>query len=255
MKKIFLLTLYVKVIPIPIEAEAEQDIHHDWNCDTVFAKSTEFDESDICEKATDVDNAPVNTRSASVEFGDKSVQANSVTVRNAFYDTVKNLATILQSTIMRVSKEEILRNMPKCFNNYRSTTCVLDCTEIKIQKPSCLKCCIKFYSYYKGDLTVKFMTKVPPGGILIYKRVKLIRPPFLRNQTQLSKQEAIENRDIASARVHIERMNQRIKLFQILNNKIPWYFLNYVDDIFTLCCGLANLGSPTIRQQILKYNK
>lgn len=91
-----------------------------------------------------------------------------VTVRNVFYDTLKKLSSILQAVVMRVSKEEIMRNMSKCFENYRSTTFVLDCTEIKIQNPKCLKCRVKFCSHYKGALTVKFMTEVTPAGILTF---------------------------------------------------------------------------------------
>lgn len=34
-------------------------------------------------------------------------------------------------------------------------------------------------------------------------------------------EEALQNAKIASARVHIERANQRIKLFKILSNRLP----------------------------------
>lgn len=216
---------------------------------------------------------------------------SDVTIRNVFYEYVKKLSSILQSLLVRVPKEEIQQNLPKCFKDFSSTTSVLDCTEIKIQKPKCLKCRIKFYSHYKGDLTVKFMTEVTPAGIITVvsesfggrasdkcifnhtqilndlestrdsvmvdkgfliegecedKRINLIRPPFVRNQKQLPEDEANINRKIASARVHIERMNQRIKQFNILNNKLPWHLINYVDDIFCICCGLANLGTPIL---------
>lgn len=91
-----------------------------------------------------------------------------VTITNMFYDTLKKLSTILQSILTRVSKEEIERNIPKCFDKYRDTTSVLDCTEVKVQKPKCLKCRIKLYSHYKGDLTVKFLTEVTPAGIIVH---------------------------------------------------------------------------------------
>lgn len=94
-------------------------------------------------------------------------QISDVTIQNTFYDTVQKLSTILQSVISRVSKEEIERHMPKRFDKFRATTSVLDCTEIKIQKPKCLKCRIKFYFHYKGDLTVKFMIEVTPAGIIV----------------------------------------------------------------------------------------
>ena len=91
-----------------------------------------------------------------------------VTIRNIFYDTVRKLGRILQSVICPVSKEEIQRNMPRCFEKFQAATSVLDCTEIQIQKPKCLKCQIKFYSHYKGDLTVKFMTKVTLAGLITF---------------------------------------------------------------------------------------
>ena len=94
-------------------------------------------------------------------------KVSDVTIRNVFHDTVKELSTILQSVVRRVPKEEIERNMPKCFEKFSSTTSVLDCTEIKIQKPKCLKCRLKFYSHYKGDLTVKFMTEVTAAGLIV----------------------------------------------------------------------------------------
>nr|CAI5867885.1 unnamed protein product [Callosobruchus analis] len=46
----------------------------------------------------------------------------------------------------------------------------------------------------------------------LYK-IKLIRPPFLQSKTQLTRDESILNAKIASARIHIERSNQRLKIF------------------------------------------
>ena len=40
-------------------------------------------------------------------------QVCEFTIRNVFYDTVEKLSTILQSVVSRVSKEEIMPNMPK----------------------------------------------------------------------------------------------------------------------------------------------
>lgn len=127
------------------------------------------------------------------------------------------------------------------------------------------------YSHYKGDLTIKFLTKVTPAGILVHvsksfggrasdkcifnhsnilqslegsrdavmvdkgfliddecmnKRIKLIRRPFAKKNKQMP--------------------DARIKEFKILNNKIHWNFIHYVDDTFLVCCGLANLGTPIL---------
>ena len=197
----------------------------------------------------------------------------------------------MKCVISRPSKDEIKRNMPTCFEQFQATTSVLDCTEIPIQTPKCLKCKLKFYSHYQSHLTVKFMTEVTPAGLIsdvsesfggrasdkvifnhsdilqhlestrdavivdrgflidyecMQSRIKLIRPPFKGYRPQLSQEAAINNKEIASARVHIERVNQRIKLFQILNYNFPWHMINYIDDIFIICCGFANLDAPIL---------
>ena len=107
-----------------------------------------------------------------------------VIIRNIFYDTVIKLSTVLQASLRRVSKEEIQINMPKCFKKFSATTSVLDCTEIRIQKPKFLKCCIKLHSHYKSDLTVKFMTQVTPAGLIQDARITLCkRKMFLTSFT------------------------------------------------------------------------
>ncbi|CAN8028488.1 unnamed protein product [Ixodes persulcatus] len=58
-------------------------------------------------------------------------------------------------------------------------------------------------------------------GFLIDKlcddaRVELVRPPFLRNKQQMSCRYAVLSQDIGSARVHVERAIQHLKVFKIL---------------------------------------
>ena len=76
--------------------------------------------------------------------------------------------------------------------------------------------------------------------------IDLIRPPFLPGKKQFSYEEAELNRGIAAARVHIERANQRIKIFKILRNRFPWSLIGYADYIFNIVCALVNLSSPIL---------
>lgn len=76
--------------------------------------------------------------------------------------------------------------------------------------------------------------------------IKLIRPPFLRDKKQFSREEAILNAKIASARVHVERANQRIKIFKILTNRLPINLVPVVNEIFVIACGIANLSNPIL---------
>lgn len=207
------------------------------------------------------------------------------------FEMLPILSRVLSSTIIFPDSMEIKRNLPKCFECFENVRVVIDCTEIPIQKAKCLCCRIRFYSQYKSNTTVKFMTGVSPGGIitfisepyggrasdkiifeksnLILKlksssdaimvdkgfliddicerfKIELIRPPFLQHQKQLTTEQALVNSKIAAARVHIERVNQRIKVFKILSNKLHWSLVDKVKEIFIIACGITNLSQPIL---------
>jgi hypothetical protein len=66
-------------------------------------------------------------------------QAGRASCRQNFYDTIKKLSVALRPAIIWVPKSEILRRMPVYFKNFRNTMVILDCTEITIEQPKCLK--------------------------------------------------------------------------------------------------------------------
>lgn len=76
--------------------------------------------------------------------------------------------------------------------------------------------------------------------------VKLIRPPFLRKNKQLSLNDGVANTEIAKARVHIERAIQRIKIYHIFKNKMPWKCMCKIDKIVYIVCGITNISNPII---------
>lgn len=82
------------------------------------------------------------------------------------------------------------------------------------------------------------------GDIAEAEGIKIIQPPFLRKQNQFSRQEALLNAKIARARVHIERTNQRMKVFEIFNKPFPLSLLPQVDNILTIICAIVNLSNP-----------
>jgi len=77
--------------------------------------------------------------------------------------------------------------------------------------------------------------------------IKIHRPPVMEKKQQLSAPKAKENVVIANARVHIERIMQRLKVFKILQGKIPWSMTPY--NIFTLIAGLVNVGPPILADE------
>lgn len=96
--------------------------------------------------------------------------------------------------------------------------------------------CSKVYGGKSSDkdifLQSGLLDKVTPGdaimvdkGFLINqecldKGIELIRPVFASQNEQFSREDALKTVAISSARVHVERVIQRIKLWKILKYKI-----------------------------------
>lgn len=93
---------------------------------------------------------------------------NEHTISKYFYFILPYLKSALSSAIYWPTKEEILGNMPKCFEPFRSTRVVLDCFELKMPTLKCLSCRILTYSHYKGCQTVKFLVGVTPAGMISF---------------------------------------------------------------------------------------
>src|SRR5699024_9048739 len=85
-----------------------------------------------------------------------------------FQVIVSKLGLCLKALIRFPSKDEILCNMPFCFQNFPNTRIVLDCTEIEVEKSKCLKCRTRAYSFYKGRHTVKFLLGAAPSGLITF---------------------------------------------------------------------------------------
>jgi len=76
--------------------------------------------------------------------------------------------------------------------------------------------------------------------------VTLNIPPFLDSQSrQFSEQQVMQTRLIARARIHVERVIQRAKQYNILDT-IPSHYRNVASIIFQTCFALVNLQSPIV---------
>lgn len=74
----------------------------------------------------------------------------------------------------------------------------------------------------------------------------LVMPPMLHNG-RFSEEEVLNTYNVASVRIHIERLFARLKSFNVLN-KITIDLLQYIDNLLLICCVLLNLSSPIIKQ-------
>ncbi|XP_039307180.1 uncharacterized protein LOC120358174 [Solenopsis invicta] len=213
------------------------------------------------------------------------------TCKEKIFQMLDILYICLKPAILWPNKDNILKNISLCFMGFEDVRVVVDCTEIKIQKPKDLCCQIATFSRYKSNYTIKFMTGVTPAGLILFvskcyggrafdkaifeqskiiqklnkkdaimrdkgfpiddicklNDIKLIRPPFLKDKKQFSKTDAILTRNIATARVHIERSNQRLKTFQVLGSTMPACLISKADEIFNIICAVVNLSAPIIK--------
>ena len=101
-----------------------------------------------------------------------------------------------------------------------------------------------------GDLVLadkgfNIFDKLPAG-------VSLNIPPFLSNKAHFTKEEAKLCYKIGKARIHVERANERIKNYSILDH-IPAQYRPISTKIFQLCCCLVNLQAPLLKEIADKY--
>ena len=56
------------------------------------------------------------------------------------------------------SREEIFNSAPECFKeNYPNCVCIIDCSEVRTEKPGGLRKQNALYSFYKSSHTFKFL--------------------------------------------------------------------------------------------------
>lgn len=80
------------------------------------------------------------------------------------------------------------------------------------------------------------------------KGVSLLIPEFKgRDRSQITAAEASKSEYISKARIHVERIIQRIKTFYLLERVIRLNMQDLVEQIFTTCAYLTNFQLPIIR--------
>ena len=91
------------------------------------------------------------------------------TVTRLFYKW-RNTMYVRMKFLIRWPSHDILRqNIPQVFKDtYPNTICIIDCTEIFIERPTSFQARAKTYSQYKKHNTVKFLIAITPCGTISY---------------------------------------------------------------------------------------
>lgn len=79
------------------------------------------------------------------------------------------LAAELKPFIYWPTQQEILSYYPHCFKQYDGCVrCIIDCTEIRIQRPSLALTNNAVYSQYKSSPTLKVLIGITPGATISF---------------------------------------------------------------------------------------
>lgn len=212
-----------------------------------------------------------------------------------FLKYIPIICSVLQPFIVNLEKTAIKRSLPMAFRHkYHYVSCIIDCLEIQIQKPSSAVHQALTWSDYKKANTLKYLISSTPDGLVNYispgyggrtsdmcvvencnflntlekgsciladrgfkhieqmvlkTDLQLVRPPSVTAGSKLSKHEAHQTKQIASLRIHIERVIRRLREFAMLkphaciNNNL----LRVLDEVIIIASALINLQDSVIK--------
>ena len=90
-------------------------------------------------------------------------------VTKIFHRWIDIMFQSLQPLVMWPDKEMLVANMPSCFKpRYAKVVCIIDCTEVFIQRPTSLTARGQTYSNYKNHNTIKFLVATTPTGAVSF---------------------------------------------------------------------------------------
>ena len=97
-------------------------------------------------------------------------QISTCICSNIFSTWVRFLSKCLgNALIVWLPKEVIMSHIPQCFKGYyRNTRCIIDCTEVFIERPKSLDVQAATWSEYKRHNTFKVLVAVSPAGYIMY---------------------------------------------------------------------------------------
>ena len=89
-------------------------------------------------------------------------------VEQYFRSTIRLLALVLKPCIPWLSGEDNLMSIPECLSQVRDVRLILDCIEIPVDSPDCLRCLNQMYSHFQKLLSVKILVGVSPLGLITF---------------------------------------------------------------------------------------
>ena len=81
---------------------------------------------------------------------------------------VKALSRAMKFLIIWPGRQALRKNLPRCFKNYKNCVCIIDCSEIKIERSFNLNSRAQTWSNYKHSNTIKYLIGITPAGAVSF---------------------------------------------------------------------------------------
>ncbi|KAJ0169998.1 hypothetical protein K1T71_014604 [Dendrolimus kikuchii] len=89
--------------------------------------------------------------------------------KKIFLENVPKIASVMRPFIVKLDSELNKKTLPKVFRHkYYNVSCIIDCLEIEIQKPSQAVNQALTWSEYKKANTIKYLISCTPNGLVNY---------------------------------------------------------------------------------------
>lgn len=105
-----------------------------------------------------------------------------------------------------------------------------------------------------------FLERVGPGDVVLagkgFPGIKapaesqkgIVLPPFSKGNVQFTHEELEQTYHVAQVRIHVERVIQRLKMFGIVNSRVPIEPISHLTNVMRMCCILVNLQPAIVNE-------
>ncbi len=176
-----------------------------------------------------------------------------------------NARLVIDATEITQDIPTQLNSQSQAYSSYKSRHTVK--AVISVAPNGAIVHCSDLYQGSTSDVAIVehcgILDSCQPGDLILADKgftiqrllpdgVHLNIPPFLINKSKFTQQEAVKAGKIGCARIHIERANERVKNFAILDH-IPANLRPLSTKIIQLCCCVVNLQAPLIAEIARDY--
>ena len=179
---------------------------------------------------------------------------------DSFKKLLPNVTVIVDCTEFEMERPSALDSQSACYSSYKSRTTMKSMLGIT---PSGFLCFVS--DLFPGSTSDKeitvlsgFLEKLNHGDQVMADKgfncqdelasagASLVIPTFLDKKVQFSSKETNHNKVVASLRVHVERLMERIKNWHIFDRKIPITLAPIASDMLVVVSALTNFHPPLI---------